>query len=125
LLISLANAHGAGALSSFFFGGLFLVGVPPALGRARHWVCCRGCCGFVTAFAEAQAQFTRATHTAEIGNLYYTASNPAANPAGMTNRAPRGKRNNARLAKPSAVKARDPIPAGREILLAYGSDYNI
>ena len=80
---------------------------------------------------ETQAEFLRrfpdrrATHTAEIGNLYYTASNPAANPAGMTNRAPRGKRNNARLAKPSAVKARDPIPAGREILLAYGSDYNI
>ena len=78
-----------------------------------------------TSFVETQAQFLRrhpdrhAINTAEIGNLYYTATNPAANPVGMINRASRGKRNNARFAKSSAVKARDPTPAGREMLLAY------
>ena len=70
----------------------------------------------------------RATHTARIGDHYYTAlgtGRGTQNAIGMLNRAPRGGRNNARILASGRVVASQRIPMDREIFLAYGGSYRI
>ena len=83
---------------------------------------------------QTEAQFRdehpsgRATHTAKVGNLFYTAlggGNRTHNQVGMLNTAPRGERNNARLLASGRVAASRLVKKGDELLLAYGSSYRI
>ena len=66
-----------------------------------------------------------ATHIALINRQHYDASDPSTTVAGMANRAPKGKRNNLQLTKTGKVRATKAIPAGTELLLAYGSAYRL
>jgi hypothetical protein len=69
----------------------------------------------------------RATHTAKVGNHYYTAleAGPRTNQVGMLNTAGRGGRNNARLLASGRVVASRGVKKDDELLLAYGSSYRI
>ena len=70
----------------------------------------------------------RATHTAKIDDTYYTALGTGKrthNAIGMANRAPKGRRNNARILASGRVVASKRIPKDSEIFLAYGSSYRI
>ena len=70
----------------------------------------------------------RATHTAKVGNHFYTAlgaGNRTHNQVGMLNTAPRGERNNARLLASGRVVASRGVKKDDELLLAYGSSYKI
>ena len=71
----------------------------------------------------------RATHTALVNEVYYTAMGTGKrtqNAIGLANRAPSGRRNNARIMKSGRVIAPRPIVAGPgEIFLAYGNGYKI
>ena len=70
----------------------------------------------------------RATHTAKIDDTYYTALGTGKrthNAIGMANRAPKGRRNNARILASGRVVASKKIPMDSEIFLAYGSGYRI
>ena len=70
----------------------------------------------------------RATNTAKIGELYYTALGTGRrthNAIGMANRAPAGRRNNARILASVRVVASKGITKDSEICLAYGSGYNV
>ena len=70
----------------------------------------------------------RATHTAVIDDTYYTALGTGKrthNAIGMANRAPKGRRNNARILASGRVVASKGISKGSEVFLAYGSSYRI
>jgi len=70
----------------------------------------------------------RATHTGKIDGTYYTALGTGKrthNAIGMANRAPKGRRNNARILASGRVVASKKIPMDSEIFLAYGSGYRI
>ena len=70
----------------------------------------------------------RATHTAKIDDTYYTSLGTGKrthNAIGMANRAPKGRRNNARILASGRVVASKGIPKDSEIFLAYGSSYRI
>ena len=70
----------------------------------------------------------RVTHTAKIKNHFYTAlgaGNRTHNQVGILNTASRGGRNNARLLASGRVVASRRIKQDGELLLAYGSSYNI
>ena len=70
----------------------------------------------------------RATHTAKIDDTYYTSLGTGKrthNAIGMANRAPKGRRNNARILASGRVVASKKIPMDSEIFLAYGSSYRI
>ena len=70
----------------------------------------------------------RATHTAKIDDTYYTSLGTGKrthNAIGMANRAPKGRRNNARILASGRVVASKLIPKDSEIFLAYGSSYRI
>ena len=70
----------------------------------------------------------RATHTAKIDDTYYTALGTGKrthNAIGMANRAPKGRRNNARILASGRVVASKGIPKDNEIFLAYGAGYRI
>ena len=70
----------------------------------------------------------RATHTALVNGVYYTAMGTGKrtqNAIGLANRAPSGRRNNARILKSGRVIASRPIAAENEIFLAYGSGFKI
>ena len=74
---------------------------------------------------QAKKEAGRATHVALIQKQYYDASDPSTTIAGMANRAPSGGRNNLKLTQTGKLKAPRPIPAGRELLLAYGNAFRI
>ena len=83
---------------------------------------------------QTEAQFKdehpsgRATHTAKIGSHYYTAlgaGNRTQNQVGMLNNAGRGGRNNAKLLASGRVVTSRNVKKGDELLLSYGSSYNI
>ena len=83
---------------------------------------------------QTEAQFTdehpsgRATHTAKIGSHYYTAlgaGNRTQNQVGMFNTASKGGRNNAKLLASGRVVASRGVKKDSELLLTYGSSYNI
>ncbi len=70
----------------------------------------------------------RATHTAKVGNHYYTALGAGFrthNQVGMLNTAGRGGRNNAKLLASGRVVASRGVKKGDELLLAYGTSYRI
>jgi len=70
----------------------------------------------------------RATHSAKIKNHFYTATgvgNRTHNAIGMINNAGRGGRNNARLLASGRVVTSRNVKKYDELLLAYGSSYNI
>ena len=70
----------------------------------------------------------RATHSAKIGGYFYTAlgaGNRTHNQVGMLNTAPRGERNNARLLASGRVVTSRNVKKDDELLLAYGSSFNI
>ena len=70
----------------------------------------------------------RATHTAKIDDTYYTALGTGKrthNAIGMANRAPKGRRNNARILASGRVVASKKIPMDSAIFLAYGSGCRI
>ena len=71
----------------------------------------------------------RATHTAKVGNHYYTAlgaGNRTHNAIGMLNSAGKtGLRNNAKLLASGRVVASRGVKKDDELLLAYGSSYQI
>lgn len=70
----------------------------------------------------------RATHTAKVGNYYYTAKgagNRTHNAIGMLNTAGRGGRNNARLLASGRVVTTRGVKKDDELLLAYGASYKI
>ena len=71
----------------------------------------------------------RATHTAKVGNHFYTAKgagNRTHNAIGMLNNAAKtGLRNNAKLLASGRVVASRGVKQGDELLLAYGSSYKI
>ena len=70
----------------------------------------------------------RATHTAIIKGDYFTATgvgNRTHNAIGMINNAGRGGRNNARLLASGRVVTSRNVKKDDELLLAYGSSYNI
>jgi len=70
----------------------------------------------------------RATHTAKIDDTYYTSLGTGKrthNAIGMANRAPKGRRNNARILASGRVVASKGIPKDSEIFLAYGGSYRI
>ena len=70
----------------------------------------------------------RATHTAKIGSHNYTAlgaGNRTLNQIGMLNTASKGGRNNARLLASGRVVASRGVKKDDELLLTYGSSYNI
>ena len=76
--------------------------------------------------AQFQAKYPsgRATHVwAPRGStVYYDARDASKSVAGMANR---GARNNARITGGGRIKAKQRIPQGREILVAYGSGYRM
>jgi hypothetical protein len=70
----------------------------------------------------------RATHTAKIKNHFYTAlgaGDRTQNQVGTLNTASRGGHNNARLLASGRVVALRGAKKDDELLLAYGSSYNI
>lgn len=68
----------------------------------------------------------RATHVwSADGRTFYDARDANKSVAGMANRAPKGKRNNARITGSGSIIATARIPADREILVSYGSGYRI
>ena len=71
----------------------------------------------------------RATHTAKIGNYYYTAKgagNRTNNAIGMLNTAGKtGLRNNAKLLASGRVVTTRGVKKDDELLLAYGTSYKI
>ena len=88
----------------------------------------------IATVAQTEAEFRdehpsgRATHTAKVGNLFYTALGAGKrthNQVGRINTAGRGGRNNARLLASGRVAATRGIKQGDELLLAYGSSYRI
>ena len=88
----------------------------------------------IATVAQAESEFLetypdkRATHTAKIDDMYYTALGSGKrthNAIGMANRAPKGRRNNARILASGRVVASKGIPKDSEIFLAYGGSYRI
>ena len=88
----------------------------------------------VATIKQTEAQFRdehpsgRATHTAKIGSHYYTAlgaGNRTQNQVGLLNTASKGGRNNARLLASGRVVASRGVKKDDELLLTYGSSYNI
>ena len=70
----------------------------------------------------------RATHTAKIKDRYFTALGEGTrtqNGIGMANRAPRGRKNNAKIIASGRVVASQGIPPESEIFLAYGPGFKI
>ena len=69
----------------------------------------------------------RATHVWAPRNksVYYDAIDASKSVAGMANRAPRGRRNNAKITNGGRIKALAQIPQGRELLVAYGAAYRL
>ena len=71
----------------------------------------------------------QATHTTKIDDTYYTALGTGKrthNAIGiMANRAPKGRRNSARILASGRVVASKGISKGSEVFLAYGSSYRI
>ena len=68
----------------------------------------------------------KATHVWKgPGDTYYDAEDDAKSVSGMANRAPAGKRNNARITGGGKVKTTRPIKAGEEITVSYGQGYRI
>ena len=82
--------------------------------------------------AEFKASYPdgRGTHTARIGQFFYTAlgNNDGVrtnNAVGLINRASAGARNNARILGSGRVVATRRIPENQEIFLAYGGSFTI
>ena len=67
----------------------------------------------------------RATHVALVRGKYLDASDGVSSIAGMLNRAPSGRKNNARINKLGYVVLTRPVKARREIFLAYGPSYRM
>ena len=70
----------------------------------------------------------RATHTSKIKDRYNAALGEGArtqNGIGMANRAPRGRKNNAKILASGRVVATQGTPPEREIFLAYGQGFKI
>ena len=80
--------------------------------------------------AEFKASYPdgRGTHTARVGQFYYTALGTGKrthSAVGLINRASAGARNNARILGSGRVVATRLIPRDQEIFLAYGGSYRI
>ena len=80
--------------------------------------------------AEFKASYPdgRGTHTARVGQFYYTALGTGKrthSAVGLINRASAGARNNARILGSGRVVATRLIPRDQEIFLAYGSSFRI
>lgn len=66
----------------------------------------------------------RATHVwRHPSGTYYDATDGKTSIAGMTNRSPRGGRNNAKIAKSGRAVTTRPVRAGQELLVSYGSGF--
>ena len=74
---------------------------------------------------QAKKRAGTATHVALIRGQYLDAEDPSLTIAGMANRAPSEQRNNLKLTKTGKLRAPRAVPAGRELLLAYGPTFRI
>ena len=68
----------------------------------------------------------RATHVWQHpSGTYYDARDLNKSVAGAANRAPKGKRNNARITGGGKLQVQRPVKAGTEILAAYGPGFRV
>lgn len=67
----------------------------------------------------------RAHYVAQIGPVFYDASNKKKSVVGNINRPPKGKRANAKLTGAGNVKMKQNLPPGREIYMAYQNSFKL
>ena len=68
----------------------------------------------------------RATHVWQHpSGTYYDARDLSKSVAGAANRAPKGKRNNARITGGGKLQVQRPVKAGTEILTSYGPGFRV